>query len=66
MNVRLGIPFFLFVGDWARTPSGDQQQHGAERIRRDAMTEEKSIIAYRRTCSIDGTGLSHFILMENE
>jgi modified peptide precursor CbpA len=30
------------------------------------MTEEKSIIAYRRTCSIDGTGLSHFILMENE
>jgi modified peptide precursor CbpA len=30
------------------------------------MNEETSIIAYRRSCSIDGTGLSHFILMEDK
>jgi hypothetical protein len=30
MNVRQGIPFFLFAGDWAPAPSDDQQQQGAD------------------------------------
>jgi modified peptide precursor CbpA len=25
--------------------------------------EKKDVIAYRKTCSAEGTGLSHFILM---
>lgn len=30
------------------------------------MKEKKDVIAYRKTCRADGTGLSHYILMGTE
>lgn len=30
------------------------------------MQSKKDVIAYRKTCSADGTGLSHYILMGTE
>jgi len=29
------------------------------------MKKRRTIIAYRRSCSVDGTGLSHYIMMES-
>lgn len=29
------------------------------------MKKRRTIIAYRKSCSVDGTGLSHYIMMEN-
>lgn len=66
MNMRLGIPFFLFVGDWHLPLQTINNSTVLIRKRRDDMKEETSIIAYRRSCSVEGTGLSHFILMERE
>ena len=28
--------------------------------------KKKNVIAYRKSCSADGTGLSHYILMETK
>ncbi len=30
------------------------------------MKKKQTVIAYRKTCSADGTGLSHYILMEKK
>ena len=33
-------------------------------MKKDAKTGKKNIIASRKSCSPDGTGLSHYVLMD--
>lgn len=30
------------------------------------MKKVRTIIAYRKSCSVNGTGLSHYVMMENK
>ena len=59
MGVSLSGPFFVVV-------LGGTAVRRRRNMKRSKKAPKNAMIAYRKSCKADGTGLSHYILMDKK